>query len=151
MFPYMLCLTGRWQSRIYAPPKIATTWPVWSFMSADAMPVAEWCDSAPSTTAHNFCNYGRAVVCVKSVAAEHILRRDGLQNRDRDLNRHHFHFLLSESTPKQQVRRAKRFSWVRLTSPDKISPSKNLTLHFPITIDFGEILLGELNRSPKMY
>ena len=35
----------------------------------------------------------------------------------------------------------------RLTSPTKISPSKNLTLHFPIKIDFGQILLGELKRS----
>ena len=35
----------------------------------------------------------------------------------------------------------------RFTSPSKISSSKNLTLHFPIKIDFGEILLGEVNRA----
>ena len=39
------------------------------------------------------------------------------------------------------------FIGARLTSPSKISPSKNLTLHFPIKIDFGEILLGELKRA----
>ena len=35
-------------------------------------------------------------------------------------------------------------NWPRFTSP-----SKNLTLHFPIKIDFGEILLGEVNRAQK--
>ena len=43
------------------------------------------------------------------------------------------------------------FKPARLTSPSKISPSKNLTLHFPIKIDFGEILLGEVNRAPQKY